>query len=56
MLTVINKPLERLFIRYARQPANLGQIIRIENTNSRSDKSEMARHNFISKYLRCRFI
>lgn len=50
----IDRPLERVLVRYSRVPQDLSNIVRLEDTQNEAEIREMITHNAIAKYLSCR--
>lgn len=50
----IQRPVERILVRYSRVPTDVSNIIRLEDTNDEVEIREMIMHNAIAKYLSCR--
>jgi len=53
-LSIIQKPFERLLVRYKAVPHDLNRIVRLESTESTVEKRDMIVHNAVAKFLCCR--
>jgi hypothetical protein len=51
---LFQKPFDRLLVRYKAVPLELHRIVRLERTESRTEKREQILHNATTKYLCCR--
>ncbi|CAD5211766.1 unnamed protein product [Bursaphelenchus okinawaensis] len=51
---VINRPLERILVRYSRVPTDISNIVRLEDTTDSWEIREMVMHNAVAKYMSCR--
>ncbi|KAI6184934.1 Protein SZT2 [Aphelenchoides bicaudatus] len=50
----IERPVERILVRYSRVPEDLANIVRLESSNEELSIREQIMHNAIAKYLSCR--
>uniref|UniRef100_A0A183C3E1 Protein SZT2 n=1 Tax=Globodera pallida TaxID=36090 RepID=A0A183C3E1_GLOPA len=53
-LCVVQKPFERILIRYHSIPCDLRRIVRLERTDNPLAKREMVLHNAVASFLSCR--
>uniref|UniRef100_A0A914GZY5 Uncharacterized protein n=1 Tax=Globodera rostochiensis TaxID=31243 RepID=A0A914GZY5_GLORO len=53
-LCIVQKPFERILIRYHSVPCDLRRIVRLERTDSPLAKREMVLHNAVASFLSCR--
>lgn len=50
----IERPIERILVRYSRVPVDVANIVRLEASGEELDIREQIMHNAVSKYLSCR--
>ncbi|CAD5216067.1 unnamed protein product [Bursaphelenchus xylophilus] len=51
---VVNRPLERILVRYSKVPTDISNIVRLEDSSDSWEIREMIMHNAIAKYMSCR--
>jgi hypothetical protein len=52
----LQRPMERILVRYSRVPLNVANVVRLEETKEEFQIREMIMHNAISKYLSCKWV